>query len=74
MYQIENLNGWNGRAQRVELPSTCGFEICPLVFPHRAIEGRGKTFLYWMKIWNGEFDFYFCTIYKNYFKKWVFNL
>ena len=42
------------------------------------IQGLGKcqwwVYLYWVKMSNGEFDFYFCTIYRNYFKKWVFNL
>ena len=41
--------GWNERAWRDDLPDTCGFENRPLVCPHRAIEGRGKTCLYWVK-------------------------
>ena len=66
--------GWNERAWRADLPDTCGFENCPLDCPHQAVEGRGKTCLYWVKMWNGDFDFYFCAIYRNNFKKWVFNL
>ena len=72
MDKIENLNGWNGRAGRAELPGTCRFEIRPLVFPHQAIEVRGKNCLYWVKIWNSDFDFYFWTIYRNNFKMWFF--
>ena len=72
MCKLENVNGWNGREWRAYLPGTCGFENRPLVFPHRAIEFRGKNCLYWVKIWNGDFDFYFWTIYRNNFKMWVF--
>ena len=59
LHKIENVNGWNGREWIAGLPSTCGIENCPLVFPQRAIEVRGKNFLYWVKIWNGVFYFYF---------------
>ena len=59
--------GWNERAWRVDLPSTCEFENHVMVWPQRGIEGRGKTCLSWVKMSNGEFDFYFCTIYRNYF-------
>ena len=72
MHKIENLNGWNGREWRADLPGTCGFENRPLVCPHRAIEVRGENFLYWVKIWNGDFDFYSWTIYRNDFKMWFF--
>ena len=74
MHKIENLNGWNGREWRDDLPDTCGFENYSLICPHRAIEVRGKNCLYLVKIRNGDFDFYFWTIYRNNFKMWVFNL
>ena len=74
MHKIENVNGWNGREWRVGLPGTCGIENRPLVCSQQAIEVRGKNCLYWVKIWNGFFDFYFWTIYRNNFQMWGFNL
>ena len=58
MHKIENVNGWNGREWRADLPSTCGFENRPLVCPHRAIEVIGKNCLSWVKTWNGIFGLY----------------
>ena len=46
----------------VDLPGTCGFENHLTVWPQRAIEGRGKTFLSWVKMSNGEFDFFFALV------------
>ena len=66
--------GWNERAWRIDLPGTCGLEICPTVCPQWAIESRGKTCLNWVKMPNGEFDFYFCTIYRNDLKSGFLNL
>ena len=72
LHKIENLIGWNEKGCRADLPAACGFENRPLVCPHRAIEVRGKNCLYSVKIWNGDFDFYFWTVYRNNFKMWVF--
>ena len=57
MHKIENVNEWNGRERSAELPGTYIFKNHPLICPHWMIEVRGKNCLYWVKIWNGDFDF-----------------
>ena len=59
MHEIENVNGWNGRAWRASLPGTCGFENHPPVCPQWTIKARGKMLPNWVKISNGMFWFLF---------------